>query len=92
MKIKQKIPGSNGQYYVRIHSKEDWKKMFNWLLKQGYHNIHNYTEELYPEHPSVLCIDERDRSFSGTNITCMACAVSQGHRTVEFEEFLIRHS
>ena len=92
MKNKQKTQGSNAQYYIRFHTKNDWKKIFNWLVEQNYFNTHNYTEELFPQHPSVVCIDERDKSFFGTNITCMACAVSQGLRFIGVEEFLIRHN
>ena len=91
MKIKQKTPGSNGQYYISVHTKDDWKNIFNWLIEHNYYNAHNYSEDLYPKH-LVFCIDERDKTFFGTNTTCMACAVSVGHRVIEFEEFLNRRS
>ena len=92
MKNKQKTPGKNGQYYIRFCKKNDWEKIFNWLVEQNYSNPHSYTKEVYPKDPSVFRIDERSKSFFGTNITCMACAVSVGHRVIEFEEFLIRHN
>lgn len=87
IKTKRKIPGSNGQYYVTI-SKKDWADNLKWLTKNQYSNPCKYNLKSYP---NVLCIDENERCFFEASTTCMACAVSQGHHVIEFEEFKIRH-
>lgn len=91
-KRKRLIPGCNGQFYVHVYGKTDWQEIFKWLNDKNYKNVHHYTEDLYPRHPDVVCINERDHCFGGTNITCMACAAQSGHKEVEFEEFKIRRS
>lgn len=77
-------PGSNGQLYVRVPA-SDWAKIFSWLNKHGYRNVHGFTAEQQP--PYGVIVIEKERYF-GTNVTCMACAVSCGDRTVSFDEFL----
>ncbi len=84
---KRKIPGFNGQYYVKI-AKDEWAENLNWLTKNYYSNPCKYNLKSYP---NVLCIDETKRCFFETNTTSMDSAISQGHHVIEFEEFRIRH-
>lgn len=88
---KRLIPGSRGQFFVRVHGEEEWQEIFKWLNNNHYKNFHYFTENLYPKPTKVICIDEKEHSFYGTNVTCMACAVSGGHNVLDFEEFKIRH-
>ena len=87
MKIKHKTPVSNSQGVVRFSTKEDWKTLFSWLLKQNYRNVHNYTEDLPPKLP-VVCVDKKDMTFFGVSVTCMAGRASKGCPTLDLQEFL----
>lgn len=88
--VKRQIPGSNGQYYVRVMSADEWCKILKWLLEHSYENVHHLTENDVPAHPNIVAIQENPRSFGLTNITCMACASMAGYYPITFDEFCIR--
>ena len=85
---KEKRIGNNGQFLIRFNGKEEWMKLFNWLTENKYKNAHNYAYEKFPKKPSVVCIDKKARVFFGVNVTCLACAVSSGQKTIELKEFI----
>ena len=55
------------------------KTIIKWLENQGYKNYHNLPNNYtFP----VFVVDLPRKTFSGTNTTCMAMAVSSGHRPI----------
>ena len=75
------------QYYVGIQSKKEWAQMLNYLIDNQYENPQNCILKVYPSEPYVLCVDTAKKRFFGTNVTCLACAVSVGKRVINFNEF-----
>ena len=55
------------------------KATIEWLESQGYRNVHNLPNNYtFP----VFTVDLPSKTYGGTNTTCMAMAVTQGHRPI----------
>ena len=86
--IKQrKEPGSNGQYYVVVHKRKEWKALFEWLIEKGFDNIRNLSKYKRPKMPPAIVIDKRRNVFFLTNVCCLACAASVGDKAITCSEF-----
>ena len=89
--VKRQIPGSNGQYYVRVMGEDEWRKILKWLNDNHYENVHHLTENDVPN-LNIVVINEKSRWFGLTNIACMAGLATCGYHPITFDEFCIRHS
>ncbi|MGN0508053.1 MAG: hypothetical protein ACI4GX_02365 [Ruminococcus sp.] len=69
---------NNTQLVVRHENKQE---VFDFLMNSGFANIQNLTAENY-RFP-VLVLDVTDKTFFGTNATCMA---TMKPKVVSFEE------
>ena len=86
--IKQrKEPGSNGQYYVIVHKRKEWKALFEWLIENGFTNVHNLTKWKRPKRPPTIVIDKKSNTFFLTNVCCLATSVTNGYHTITCNEF-----
>ena len=86
--IKQrKEPGSNGQYYVVVHKRKEWKALLEWLAENGFSNVHNLTKWKRPKRPPAIVIDKKRNAFGLTNVCCLAAAASCGYSAISSDEF-----
>lgn len=85
---KRQIAGSNGQFYVRVNGKEEWREILRWLGDSGFENVHKLTEDTIPNRPNIVVIDKSEKWFGATNITCMACSATRGYYAINFTELL----
>ena len=83
---KPNVTESN-QYLVRFQNKAKWAKIYSYLVKSGYKNVHGYTEKFHPA-LNVICIDKAKKCFFGVNVTCLACSASVGKKIINFNEFI----
>lgn len=78
-KITQKA-GSNGQFLVRYKSAKEGSEICKWLEERGYCNKFGLDFE---RRVQVIVVN-KGRDFFGTNVTCMAAAVSCGIEIIDF--------
>ena len=76
------------QSIVRISKKEDFEKILFFCLEQGYKNPHGICADSFPVPLGIIVVDEIERVFFLTNVTCMAAAASQGIRPIDAKVFL----
>lgn len=85
--IRRREPGNNGQYYVTVHSRREWKALFDWLIEKGFDNVRNLSRYKRPKMPPAIVIDKRRNVFFLTNVCCLACAASVGDKAITCSEF-----
>lgn len=86
--IKQrKEPGSNGQYYVVVRKRKEWKALFEWLTANGIANVQNLTKRKRPKRPPAIVIDKKRNAFGLTNVCCLAASASCGYHAITCDEF-----
>ncbi len=85
--IRRREPGNNGQYYVTVHSRREWKALFDWLIEKGFTNVRNLSRYKRPKMPPAIVIDKRRNVFFLTNVCCLACAASVGDKAITCSEF-----
>ena len=69
--------------HVRVKNAKEMQEAIAFLEEKGFENIQNLTAENY--HFPILVVQYD--YFYGTNTTCMACAATQGNKTLSFKEF-----
>lgn len=70
----------SGQALVRYEGKEEAQALYDRLIRNGYRNAQRLTAENYSF--PVVVIDLEEKTFFGTNTTCMAAAASNGIRPI----------
>ena len=86
--IKQrKEPGSNGQYYVVVRKRKEWKVLLEWLIENGFTNVHNLTKWKRPKRPPAIVIDKKRNYFGLINVCCLAASVSNGYYAISCDDF-----
>ena len=86
--IKQrKEPGRNGQYYVVVRKRKEWKVLLEWLIENGFTNVHNLTKRKPPKRPPAIVIDKKRNAFGLTNVCCLAASASNGYFAISCDDF-----
>ena len=78
----------SNQSIVRVSKKEDFERILSYCLERGYKNPHGICAESFPVPLGIIVIDDIEKAFFLTNVTCMAGAASQGKRPIDAEEYL----
>ena len=75
------------QYYITVGSRREWKRLFRYLMENGYDNVHSLTVWRRPTRPPVVVVAEQRHWFGLTKVTCLAASASCEKRVIGCETY-----